>query len=213
VESTVSSLAILIDCWDDSSISETAKENHHQFINNIVDFCGNDTEISAIALAGYSKNTEFDLYYEESWIANSNEFFVNETKLDFLRKSWKNIRWDYDSKNHPAIRNMIVPDPKIKFTVFNTYDILYYCNCVNDSIENIYFLGMSWDMCVRDRPVGWLQIASLQYHGFLTKDMTLRTNQKCVFDEFTGSTPDISEPWEATKNSDIFQLNISKIWN
>lgn len=212
----MSALAILIDCWDPMCFPENTstevKKNYQSIIDNIVNVCKTNLEISAVALAGYSFNTDANdtMFYDEEWKQNSDQWFVNETKWDSLRRGWKSIKWDSPSYNHESIRNMTLREDQQRFIAVNDSHIIYYCNYVNPSIDVIYFMGSDWKICVEKRPVGWVQLAGVKLHNLFVNDIDLKINRKCIWSSETKGFPVISDPWESTQTADVYQLNLNK---
>jgi hypothetical protein len=206
----MSGLAIIIDTWGQLPTEQRHHQIPDQCAANIVDFCKHNTDISAVALASYSIDPNFDAYFDASWIENSKIFFQDETKWDFLRKSWQRIQWNHDDHTHKTIRTMDLRSDQIKFFAISDIQILYYCLHINPSIKNIYFFGSAWDICIKFRPVGWLQLAALSYHNLLPQDIQFKTHRSCVH-SITEYNLDIGSPWVSTEQHEIFTLDKDQI--
>ena len=67
-------------------------------------------------------------------------------------------------------------------------EILFYCNCVNTSIQNIYVTGFVYERCVRDRPVGIIELNNCKQSNmfinkqniFLQTDLVQRQDNKPI---------------------------------
>lgn len=176
------SLAIIIDCWANNGYNSAQTKNYENVLHNIAEQIKNNEFIKSVAIASYANEGDF-CSFEDQFIKNSLDFFVNETKWDILRNLWKNAKFGYDKDffTHNIIKEIKFRDNQCVFSVFNNLDILYYCNFINPSIRNIYFFGQSWNVCVKDRPVGWLDVSTLNYHNLFSKKINLLTSKKCVF--------------------------------
>jgi hypothetical protein len=187
-------LAIIIDCWNHQRISDEINlrapqyplisppdpERYNSVMTSIKNFCERDHNIQAIALASYGNDNNHVSCVDPGW-DNAKQFFVNETKLDFLRKMFNSVSASNQEFTHPTIRDIKLRSDQVIFTAFNELQILYYCNNINPSIKNIYFLGAQWEMCVKNRPVGWLQVAGLLYHNMFSSTKNLLTRRDCVY--------------------------------
>jgi hypothetical protein len=202
----MSALAIVIDPWIMSN-----KLGWDTCVKNITDFCQHDDTIAAVALAPYSTKENHDAFYVRNWAANSDLWFSQETKWDRLRKEWKNTTWNLEQGVDPKIANMSLRLDQVRFLAYSDLHILYYCTVVNPGIDSIYFLGQSWDICVKYRPVGWLQIASLQYHNLLN-NITLKTKQGCVYDLAKQAIAEIPDPWIKTDSDGSYSIFVKNIF-
>jgi hypothetical protein len=63
----------------------------------------------------------------------------------------------------------------------------------HQEIKNIYVFGMAWDMCVKDRPLGYDSLSELP-------NVNILTNTTCVIDS-DGNSPILDSYWELVSNN------------
>lgn len=180
------SLVILIDCWDN-----VVNDNELQVMNNIRKFCLNNLMVNTIALSTFSDpwNPES---MEEPWYSNGKELFCDTTKWDLLRRSWQQVSFSDRSLTHPLIKDMPVRNDQLQILMWNTMQLLYYCNHINPSIENIFVLGFAWNNCLKTRSTGWKEIYMLNEYNLFSSKKNILSNLNCVMihDQY-----DVSSPW------------------
>jgi hypothetical protein len=180
----MSSLVIIIDAWSTWPCKYHVKDTMHR----IVDFVGTD-EVGAVALATYSTNNLNQVEQDEPFYSNSQQIFSNETQVDTLRRQWNDYIPVYTELTDRIISNMTLRENQFGFVALHPLQILYYCNCINPSIENIYFTGFMWDICVKDRNVGYVELNALnnasmfsrKQNIFVKSDLTDAVNGPVVF--------------------------------
>jgi hypothetical protein len=194
------SIAILIDCWTDVN---------SDLIQNIKNYCVDNTSIKAIFLNSYARLSD-NLSKDEPYWSNSNSIFNLETKFDELRNQWKNALFEHITTTHKdLLKPWTRPDQNL-FSAFSSLQILYYCNYINPAVDKIYFFGEAWDICVKYRPTGWMQINALNYHNlFHTKKMLL-SRPECVANSSHQILTEFEHGWQRLPNGD-YQLT-EDIW-
>lgn len=192
------SIAILIDCY---------KNCDQSIIENIQKYCIEQDSIKAIFLNSYIE--DYILPMDEPFWSNSNTIFNLETKFDELRNQWKNAKFGENSPTHKQMLEPWSRPDQLLLTAFSSLQILYYCNYVNPSIDKIYFFGQAWDMCVKFRPTGWLQINALNYHNMFKTKKTLLSKPECI--RFKRSVSYcFDDSWQKLSNGD-YRL-VKDVW-
>ena len=160
------SLVIIIDAWSTWPSKYYVKDTMHR----IVDFIGTD-EVGAVALATYSSSNQIE--QDEPFYSNSQRIFSNETQVDTLRRQWNDYIPVYTGLTDRIISNMTLREYQFGFAALHPLQILYYCNCINPSIENIYLTGFMFDMCVKDRNVGYVELNALNNAGMFSRKQNI----------------------------------------
>ncbi len=196
------SIAILIDCWNSPKLLEIDFFNNA--ISNIADFCTKTQSIKAIMLSSYHNDSV--LSYDSPWYEEGEKIFYKETSWSFLKKIWKKTEFDKNTKTHPTILNLNLRDDQKGYIAFDIFQILYYCNVINRDIRNVYFCGFALNICVKNRPIGWLNF--LKYRRLFNNDINFLFNKKCVGGnlEEQGNYIVDSKYWTQI-DDDIFLLN------
>jgi hypothetical protein len=195
VDLTRPTLALLIDCWHDTSSPQIDETWHH-----VADVCYTNQSIKAVANASYW-GYNYDVWQENPWYAESDFLFNQTTKWDFLREDWKRFNFrDLENTQQkirhtsPIIKNMKARTDQLQLNIFNTLQLIYFCNYVNPSIRNILLMGQAWSICLKNRGVGWDEINYVIQYDMFTHPMTLITRQDCVLGS-DNQYPQISSPW------------------
>lgn len=182
----MSSLVVIIDAWSTWPAEYHVKEIMHR----IVDFVATD-EVGAVAIATYSTNQSKQVEQDEPFYSNSQQIFCNDTQVDTLRRQWNAYTPVRTGLTDPIISEMTLRDNQFGFVALHPLEIVYYCNCINPSIENIYLTGFMWDMCVRDRNVGYVELNAFNNAGMFSRkqnifakaDLTVALKGPVVFDD------------------------------
>lgn len=212
------SLAVLIDCWSTNLFFNTNKDNlfHETVYKNISNWCFNNPYVQTVALATYplpdpehDSSAEMYIVKDLPWYENSKELFSDTLKLEFIRQNWNQTKtYEADqSITHEYIRNMQLRNDQLGVLTWTTEQIIFYCNDINPGIENIYFFGGIWDICVRIRPVGWLHLASAQHHNMFRTPKNFLTRKDCVIGQ-TCQPAAILGPWEPVDDQ-TYLLNLN----
>lgn len=181
----MSSLVVIIDAWSTWPAEYHVKEIMHR----IADFVATD-EVGAVALATYSTNQSKQVEQDEPFYSNSQQIFCNDTQVDTLRRQWNEYTPVRTGLTDPIISEMTLRDNQFGFVALHPLEIVYYCNCINPSIENIYLTGFMWDMCVKDRNVGYVELNAFNNAGMFSRkqnifaraDLTVALKGPVVFD-------------------------------
>lgn len=214
------SLAVIIDCWDNEFFyqNQTVDEEIHrewqkadQVFDSISQRIIQDANIKSVALACYdSARDDNKIVCEQPWWQNAESFFSKETKWDKLRKEWNNhgILISSQVRTDSRIKDIQLRNDQVGFSVFDSLHILYYCNVINPSIDNIIFMGQRFDLCVCHRPVGYFNVASLIHHGLFKNNITVSIYRDCVrcHDDFDIST---KKSWTLISDN-VYELNCTK---
>jgi hypothetical protein len=202
------SLAILMDCWEyNESLGDRIE--FEKKINNIIEFCASD-QIQTIAISTYGHCSSQKTFDDSELITTSKNLFYNTANCAFIRNIWNSLSFENIRATYPDILSMPMGSDQIKFYALDTLQILYYCNFINTHIRNIYICGFAWDICIKYRPTGWLQLAALIKSNMFKNDMNILINTKCIggkSGQESGFTPS-PNLWDQIDN-DIFCLNIN----
>lgn len=190
------SLVIIIDCWDSAKT-----QNRIDMMTNIRKFCFDTPSVKAIGLATYISLRSEQVAIEEPWTPNSKELFHDTITWDFLRKNWENTEFVPDGKTHEIIQTMPIRPDQVQFSIWNTLQLMYYCNSINTSIQNIFLLGIAWEVCLQYRPVGWKEIHSANEANLFTTKKNIFSNLSCTLDETDQFVTEVSPPWIKLDNN------------
>ena len=182
----MSSLVIIIDAWSTWPAEYHVKDT----MQRIVDFVSTD-EVGAVALATYSTNTLNQVEKDEPFYSNSQQIFCDNTQVDAIRRQWNDHIPVYTELTDPVITDMTLRNNQFGFVALHPLQILYYCNSINPSIENIYLTGFMWDKCVKDRNVGYVELNALnranmfsrKQNIFVKSDLTDALNGPVAFND------------------------------
>jgi len=211
----VPALAVLIDCWS-AKHSRCARTQSgtaalDQCMQNIQDFCLHEPDLVSVCLATYGEPHTKKVPREGTWWIWGDRFFNQETKFDAMRQAWQHTDFADMEITHPLVRHMPERAGQQRFAAFDTLHILYYCNFVMPEIDSIYFLGTAWDICVKVRPVGWLQVASLQYHDMFVTPKKFLSHRQCVLTEDCQTPAQLQCGWHAIPDTDRLELKFDQI--
>jgi hypothetical protein len=209
---TAPSMVVLVDCWSDFD-----SPREQEVMQNIVDFCSRTRSVKAIALSTYPLEFEEQVVVEEPWYSNSKDLFYDSTKWNTLRRIWEQTpRVESAGHTHEIIKNMSIRPDQTQFMLWNNIQLLYYCNAVDTSIENIFLLGFSWEICMRGRPVGWIELHNLNVSNLFSKKKQILSNLKCTLDGDLEFVKQVESPWTRLKHDfvrlDGDSLDYSQPW-
>ena len=145
----LNSVAVLIDCWDmHGFVADDHVPAFDDIYANIIEFLDQTPEIKIIVLASYDT--------EDFSGTNDNAWYNSTGKLH---------------KTADKILNYISKEKKqISLALFEDFANLL---AQNPDIENIYFMGTSWDDCIQHRNIG--------IHRCSNIGKNILVNTKCVF--------------------------------
>jgi hypothetical protein len=121
--------------------------------------------------------------------------FLNSDLIDIV------IVASYDDKcTSPIILD--TKKPKLFFLdIENLLDLLR-----NNSIDNIFMCGTAWDVCVRDRPLGYLKVNEAIQSLGLTTCILVKYNCVKTTDESYFKLK-YNKDWQITNTKGIFKYN------
>lgn len=204
------SLAVVVDCWKNANY-----ENYHDTMVNIREFCTTNQQVESVALTTYRSNDPVTnepvpndrVFVDQPWWNNGRDFFYNETKWDFFRRIWDSKINDPETHTYDIVANMPLRSNQIGFVAFDTTHILYYCNFINPGIRNLYFCGGAWEMCLRHRPTGWMQVQTLNYHKMFHQPVNILVKNSCVVGLPESPYVKITDPWWIPVGDDVYMLD------
>lgn len=166
------SLIIIIDVWKHKKFDNLAQ--------NIKTYIENSEHIKSICLSSYDPSyTESTVCCDDQYWENSKQIFTEEISIDFIRKNWSK-HTKKQNITHDTIMEINPRKDQFVFSAANPYEIIYYCNSVNQSIQNIYWAGVSWDLCVKNSPVGYCEIINCYKSNLFKNNINFRTNKKII---------------------------------
>jgi len=144
-------IAIIIDAWATNNLLAD-----RDIPVRIIDLISQNQTIDSVILASYDIANEFisqTIWYTNFKKFNLSDLFTNTDFIDDLKNNFTHPKFvgklSYlEHQTHPQILNKIWSD-KFQIAVFHP------CQLNLDSIKNVYFFGMAWDICVMSRPLGW----------------------------------------------------------
>lgn len=170
-------MAVLIDCWESDVMGVD------QLYYNIIEFLDATPEITIVVLASYDTD---DITTDNLWYSNRLAYRAQPRKTDSV------------------ILDYINPTKlQIAMTDFDEFS-----NFINkhEEIENIYFMGHSWNQCLHQRPIG--------INACSDTGKNIIINQKCVWDGVTDNILNM-EKYQSSKNyiklkDDVYQWQNNK---
>ncbi len=195
------SLVILIDCWDGNYGLPPGKTSD-ELMNNIKDFCINTPQVKAIGLATYNDISNDMCLPEEPWYSESKNLFHDTVSWELMRETWKQTQFVKSQRStNPIIRDMKIRDDQVQFALSSSLELLFYCNSINKSIENIYVLGLSWESCLMFRPAGWREISNLNKDNMFFTKKNILSNLTCTVTPTNEYVTEVSAPWVKLDNN------------
>jgi hypothetical protein len=188
------SIVILIDCCDNAANADVIKV----LTDNILEKVSKIPDLAAVILSSYDTQEHFltdNLYY-----TNSNALFYDSQPIPSIREWYIQTLISTSSSSI----NTLTTIPRIlhkkwhcpQFVMFNELQLEYYINHITPHVQNIYFLGVAWSVCVKSRPIGWDNISRLIKYKHLKDDINIYTISDCLLD--------VVEPLEYTDHPVLF---------
>lgn len=181
----MSDLIVIIDNWkhkpDGTIVSGKLSEN-------IINFIEATPSIKTAVLASYACSTE--LFSDTVWYNNRRKSIKNYqeyVQFDYITNlNRKSQTWD--------VMLNYVNERIFQIAMREIEELINYVNAV--AIRNIYVAGAAWEICVKDRPLGYLAISKHIPNVNLLVDTT------CVIDA-TSNIPNMSEYKDWLNISDV----------
>lgn len=192
------SLVILIDCW---AISLSDKQS--ELMQNIQTFCKTNSFVKAVGLASHVNTEQTVFTKEEPWYSQGKDFFYSSHKWESLREVWQKVDFKDSTRyqTHPIVRDMKLRSDQRQFLLWSDLQVMYYCNHINPSIENIFVIGQAWDQCLEFRSTGWKSLSNLNQSSMFRKKKTILSRKDCVLKTHSRPLETIEDPWvELTDN-------------
>jgi len=185
------SMAILIDCWKNDSFIPSV-------YGRIIKFIDNNKNIKTVVLASYNCSKEREIS-DSSWYLNYNNFFLKSQQnsrkikdLEIVHRFYEKYNTKHPTENtEPNILNYKNTE-KYQIAMRWRWELDLYLEA-HQEIKNIYVFGMAWDMCVKDRPLGYDSLSELP-------NVNIMTNTTCVIDS-DGNSPILDSYWELVSNN------------
>jgi len=185
------SIAILIDCWKSSITNNISAK----CFDNIINFLDTTDSITTVVLATYNCKTDRS---DTSLIWTQNNISMcansNRKKIHCFKDAYDNLYMYDNNKNypleqtHPIILNYF-NSTKYQISMNWWWELEYYLS-LHPEVKNIYFLGTSWEQCLRHRPLGY---ESILEEG---TDLNILTNKNCILSEIHSNPTNIENDHE-----------------
>lgn len=194
----VESAAVIIDRW---VLGYSAAPDQY-----IIDFLNNNLVSTAI-LASYNCSVE-EYTSNNLWYRNERRLF-NTFALDSqLKTSYQlearppdaNPAFYYDNTTIPEMLNYTNANI-FQIAMRQPWQIQYYLD-QNPQIKNLFVLGGSWDRCMRNRELGYLNLFKM----FSPKNIKILTYSQCAGDEHGLIDLDKQSNWDKISEN-IYQYN------
>ena len=187
------SIVIIIDCWP--SVPEL-------LVNNIKNTCVSYDHVKTIIFSNYNNRDKISKNDPGFELANS--LFCTETKFNELRNQWNNSICDTPTCTHKDLLGNWHRKDQTVISASSALQLLYYCNHIQTNIDQIYFFGHAWDICVKIRPTGWMQLSALQYHKLFYTPKKFLSKPECVVDVNFRPIYEFNHPWQKLPNGDWY---------
>ena len=177
------SLAILIDCWNRPTNplqSISSKDIRHNILSFIDKAC-----IDTVVLSSYS--CPIDQAAQNIWNDNYHKFFnsshvppdifeLYQSQLDKLLKILLLKSLEEQPPVEHTHRDILryYNETKFQISMLQRWELEYYLKA-NPKIKNIYVFGAAWEICVKDRPLGYMSLSKIHGVNILTDTMCVKT--------------------------------------
>ena len=170
------SLAVLIDCWD-RPINPLHKIPSSDIRRNILSFI-DSSNINTVVMASYSCPS--DMRAQNIWNNNYHKLFnsseVPNDIFDLYQShlgSSEHLNGQDEEHTHQDILKYY-NRTKFQISMLWLWELKYYLK-INPEIKNIYVFGAVWEICVKDRPLGYLSLSNLEGINILTDTRCVKT--------------------------------------
>jgi len=178
------SIVILLDCWestpDDSVQNKTLIDSK---IDNIINEVENVIpNVEAVVLTTY-ESTEALLLRTNPYYSNTYELLYNSQHIQGIKDSYMSTLCQNSILDRAHTHKGIL-EYKWKceqYAFFNELQLEYYINHVVPHVRTVYYFGKSWNICVRNRPIGWRSVSQLIKYNHLT-NVGLYTKNNCILE-------------------------------
>lgn len=201
--------AIIIDMWHNYVTQE--ESSMHDCVENIKKFCTKEKDIRHILLATYSKNKNVSIPKEEPYWSNAELLFNQKTKFEAMRAEWQNSNFGTAQETYEKMLTDWPREDQNKCAIFSSLQLLYYCNFIDPDISKLYFFGQAWDICIKFRPVGWVNANSFNFHNLFHKKINIQTNINCVLDDNEKFINSIENFWKPVNHDGTYILT-ENVW-
>jgi len=174
------SIVVIIDAWTWYGIPR--KKLKPYLAERIIKFI-NSNPIHTAVLASY--NCHREIYSDTVW-------YRNRLPLDNL------IEYSPDNHNQHTIDIVLnyVNTNIFQIAMRNEKELSIYLSN-HPKIKDIYILGEAWEICVKDRPLGYENVYKKFCQG---TERRLLTSIDCVLTA-SGQQPELTKPWQPISNN------------
>lgn len=191
---TANSAAILIDCWDLNTPPSKV------LYNNIINFLNSNDQIKTVILASYNCWSERNT--QNIWWQNNIDFFSKHQSLRSIRDMWHMQKEYYQFSPNATSFNEEHTDPlilnylnntKYQIAMTETWELIHYLS-KNPSIKNLYVCGLSWNECVKLRPLGYDALLEIP-------NVNVLANRLCLHDGWQYPDIDTDPNWHKVSDT------------
>lgn len=189
------SLVIIIDCWKKWNF-----DSFNSMVRNIKTWCETDSNIETVIVSTYLDQIKNRVCIENPWWNNSKNIFFDTTRWEKLRDLWLSTSFVNESHTHHDILTMKPQPRQLMLSAWDELQLIYYCNYVNPSIENVYIVGQSWNVCLEGRPLGWTRLHYANQHNLFRRPIRIMSKLGCVITTSGGQVDDPGPDWHLVDN-------------
>jgi hypothetical protein len=183
------SAAILIDCWEaDRPENVTIRE---ELMSNIESALRNIRDLKFVGLASYDTQEYSKLALphvrNSQWYRNAKDLFCKKHQVRWVQDLYLAGTPAADAKTHPKLIDLKLENV-FQIAMFGDWQLEYLIRHRFPNIRNIFLFGLSWEICLQSRPLGWIAISKLILNRHIRSDVGIYTVKDCVLamDPITG---------------------------
>lgn len=204
---------VLIDCWEIDPDNKDLYQASQKLYHNILQTIPLIPDLAAVVLATYHSSEMLDPHMRNNrYYSNSYDMFFEKQPLMYIRQQYAASMLASDTHGHlktdSSILNAIWPSQQ--FAMVAPWQLQMYINTIIPHVKNIWFMGMHWNMCIEDRPLGWETIAKMIKFNHLHKDTKLLARSDCILEDSNGSNvfPDLTNDQRCHCITDtVYEIN------
>ena len=168
LKSAHKSIVLVVDVWNNNKIQFAIDT----LVNNILTTVPLIPNIHTVALSSYSISYSKDLLLNNAYYINSANDFIKQNdskslKVNYIHTLKRNLDGNKTTHNKILSRKWDCHQT----VILSTEQLNYYVEKHN--IKNVIFVGTSLNLCIKDRPIGWMNVIQ-------NSNLNLYTIQDCV---------------------------------
>jgi hypothetical protein len=177
-------------------------------LDNIKTWCETDPNVTAICVASYIDLANKTQPQEEPLWSAGKDLFYDRVKWMTLRNIWTDTTFVNQEVTHPIIKSIKPRADQKMIIAWRDLQILYYCNYINISIQNIYLVGQAWDICLEFRSVGSSALNCLNNTNLFNPKRKILSRRDCVVTHDSEWVKEVMPPWESATDNILRLTNI-----